>query len=232
LFSSGSNLIAQKHWTNMLGMDFVYIPSAKTTKDQEKNTNNQKGFWLATYETTQKIWNKVMGNNPSIQKGENQPVENISWDDIQKFIAKMNQLQKGVVYRLPSELEWEYASQISLPDLYESQILNSYAWNRLNSGKKHHEAGLLKPNRFGIYDTFGNVMEWCQDSYIPSGKELRLPNYGELRKWKIYKGGHFHSDILLCSTESQIAFWPSYKSLFLGFRLICERGIKDDAIEK
>lgn len=134
-----------------------------------------------------------MGKNPSRfeQCGPDCPVENISWNDAQEFIKKLN-TQSSKQYRLPTEAEWEYAARSGGKDekwagTNEEDTLSRYAWYGINSNKKTHKVGMKKPNSLGLYDMSGNVEEWCQDWYSesyydespkdnPSG-----PDNGELR---------------------------------------------------
>jgi formylglycine-generating enzyme required for sulfatase activity len=111
-----------------------------------------------------------MGSNPSHFKGNNLPVENVSWNDVQEFIRKLNQ-QTGKRYRLPTEAEWEYAarggSQGSSTKYAGSNSIGDVAWYDGNSGNKTQPVGQKRPNELGLYDMSGNVWEWCADWYGP-----------------------------------------------------------------
>jgi formylglycine-generating enzyme required for sulfatase activity len=124
-----------------------------------------KGFWMGKTEVTQGLWQAVMGSNPSYFKnGDSYPVEKISWDDCQAFITKLNQMVGGNAFRLPTEAEWEYACRAGTTgDRYGD--IDAIAWYSGNSGNTTHIVGQKQANAWGLYDTLGNVYEWCQDWY-------------------------------------------------------------------
>jgi len=128
-------------------------------------------FYMGKYEVTQGQWQAVMGNNPSYFKsGDNYPVEQVSWNDAQEFVRKLNQRSRGGKYRLPTEAEWEYAARSGgkreeWAGTSSESDLGDYAWYDKNSGGKTHPMGQKKPNGLGLYDMSGNVWEWVQDWY-------------------------------------------------------------------
>ena len=127
-----------------------------------------KGFWLGKHEITQAQWKSVMGNNPSKFRGENQPVEQVSWDDVQQFVRKLNQAEGEPRYRLPTEAEWEYACRAGTTSRWsfgdDERQLGDYAWySGNNSPNRTKEVGKKRPHPWGLYDMHGNVWEWCQD---------------------------------------------------------------------
>jgi formylglycine-generating enzyme required for sulfatase activity len=126
-------------------------------------------FSIGKYEVTRAEWQAVMGNNPSNFIGDRRPVVNVSWDDAQAFIRKLNR-QTGKRYRLPTEAEWEYAARSGgkkekWAGTSDPSQLDSYAWSKENSWLKVHVVGMKRPNGLGIYDMSGNVWEWVQDRY-------------------------------------------------------------------
>ena len=139
----------------------------KSEKNDEAENKIEMGhFWMGCNLLTQDIWEAVMGYNPSRFKGPRRPVENVSWDDCQEFIMKLNELTGGY-FRLPSEAEWEFAARGGAFSLGYFRSGNDSAgyvsWNSVNSGGMTHEVGRKSPNELGIYDMNGNVSEWCSD---------------------------------------------------------------------
>ncbi len=133
-------------------------------------------FYIGKYEVTQRQWTEIMGSNPSIFKGCNDcPVEQVSWNDVQVYINKLNQKLApadskqgtGKKYRLPTEAEWEYAARSGGKNERYSggNDPDSVAWHYNNTGGKTHPVGQKKPNGLGLYDMSGNVWEWVQDRY-------------------------------------------------------------------
>jgi formylglycine-generating enzyme required for sulfatase activity len=125
-------------------------------------------FAIGKYEVTQEQWFAVVGNNSSNNKGRTMPVENVSWDEVQQFIVKLN-YKTGQKYRLPSEAEWEYAARSGTTTEWsygsDESKLGNYAWYDRNSGGKTHAVGQKLPNAFGLFDMHGSVWEWTQDCW-------------------------------------------------------------------
>ena len=126
-------------------------------------------YFLGKYEVTQALWKAVMGNNPSFYKGDNLPMENVSWNDCKKFIEKLNSMT-GLHFRLPTEAEWRFAERGGKKSLgYQycgSNTLSDAAWFGDNSDSKTHDVGRKLPNELGIYDMMGNVCEYCEDTFV------------------------------------------------------------------
>ena len=204
-------------------------------------------FEMGKYEITQAQWEAVLSNNPSHFKGANLPVENISWDDAQAFIASLNELKDGYQYRLPTEAEWEYACRAG-GQAVPKENLEQIAWFGNNSGLKQldseaiwnsdrqnynkvliendcqsHRVGTKKPNAWGLFDMIGNVWEWCQDWYgedyylSSPDKDPTGPTTGTQR---INRGGSWYSQSERCQSTIRGKDNPDNKLFNLGFRLV------------
>ncbi|MDR1487384.1 MAG: formylglycine-generating enzyme family protein [Deltaproteobacteria bacterium] len=170
----------QREFVNSIGMEFVLIEagSFQMGSDPNKDRNAsydetqhkvtiRKPFYIGKFEVTQAQWEAVMGDNPSKFKGQNNPVERVSWGKVQDFIAKLNEMESTKGYRLPTEAEWEYAARAGTATIFsfgdDPAKLGDYAWHSGNSGSATHPVGEKKPNPWGLYDVHGNVYEWVSD---------------------------------------------------------------------
>ena len=184
-------------------------------------------FKIAKYEVTQKQWKEVMGNsnNPSKFKGDNLPVDNVSWDDVQNFITRLNEAT-GKKYRLPTEAEWEYAArggnQSKNYAFSGSDILKigDVAWYQNTSSGKTHAVGTKAPNELDIYDMSGNVAEWCNDWYAPYTADSQTNPVGPATgTYRVFRGGGW-GDTKDCRVASRSGDKPTYRSNDCGFRLV------------
>ncbi|WP_240773426.1 formylglycine-generating enzyme family protein [Pontibacter sp. SGAir0037] len=182
----------------------------------------EKAFYIGKFEVTQEQWLKVMGENPAFFQGEKvtgnaakHPVENITWQQTQAFIKKLNKLDKLHHYRLPSEFEWEYAARAGAED--------DIAWSEIGAtavlgGKTTLEAGQKKPNAWGLYDMLGNVWEWVQDYY--NEKIFADPVPPTSGKVHVLKGASFTGDVKNATYMTHAA-GPG-NGFDVGFRLVME----------
>ena len=182
-------------------------------------------FYIGKTEVTQKQWRDIMGNDPSYFKNcDNCPVEQVSWDDIQGFLQKLNQ-KTGKIYRLPTEAEWEYAARggnKSKRYTYSgSNNPSDVAWFTVNSRSKTHPAAQLQPNELGIYDMSGNVYEWCSDWYGNySSSALNNPQGSSTGAYRIIRGGSYNFTAYDCRSTNRYDLNPDDRYVTLGFRLV------------
>ncbi|MFN0112976.1 MAG: SUMF1/EgtB/PvdO family nonheme iron enzyme [Blastocatellia bacterium] len=183
-------------------------------------------FAIGKYQVTQAQWQAVMGGNPSRFKGDNLPVEKVSYEDIQGFLKKL-----GNGFRLPTEAEWEYAARAGSNAEYcfgdDEKLLGEYAWFNGNSGSKTHSVGEKKPNQFGLYDMHGNVWEWCSDWY-GSGYYAECQWQGVMTdpggpsagSGRVIRGGGWADDAVSCRSARRRDGAPVGRGGNLGFRLV------------
>ncbi len=183
-----------------------------------------KNYYIGKYEVTQALWQVVMGNNPSRFKGDDLPVERVSWKRCQDFISKLNSLT-GKRFRLPTEAEWEYAARggnKSRGYRYSgSNTLDDVAWYGDNSGSKTHAVGTKQPNELGIYDMSGNVSEWCQDwrgSY--SSSPQTNPTGAVSGSYRVDRGGSWLYSAWFSRSSSRGGRTSGGRDGDLGLRLV------------
>ena len=251
---SGHELVMEAKWTpkrftNALGMEFVLVPKGKSWlgggggKMGDKEVQIPNDFYLGKYVVTQEEWEKVMGNNPScFSRGgagkdavkdiadadlKRFPVEQVSWDDAQLFLGLLNDKDKeaGWVYRLPTEVEWEYACRggplanksESAADFYLDKPTTTFlqaAQANIEDGKglkRTCKVGSYKANRLGLYDMHGNVWEWCDDLFDPTDPKAA--------SHRVRRGGSWIYDAACCRAAFREAFPPSPRYNNLGLRV-------------
>ena len=181
-------------------------------------------YYMGKYEVTQALWKTVMGGNPSYFKGDDLPVEEVSWEDCQEFISKLNSMI-GRKFRLPTEAEWEYAARGGKKSRgYQyggSSNISDVAWYDGNSGSKTHPVGMKQANELGIYDMSGNVYEWCQDwkgSYVNSSQTN--PTGAVSGSYRVYRGGSWYYDARYCRSSYRNSGAPGCRLNRLGLRLV------------
>jgi formylglycine-generating enzyme required for sulfatase activity len=241
---NGNNLTASGETTNSIGMKFTLLPSGTFTMGEDgadgeapHQVTLTQPFELGVYEVTQEQYERVMGENPSNGgKGEQNPVENVSWDEAVKFCRELSALpaeqEAGYEYRLPTEAEWEYACRAGTTTSYSfgSTIaqLGDYAWFKENSDKTSHPVGQKKPNPWGLHDMHGNVFEWCQDWYgaYPAGSltDPTGPSSGSLR---VIRGGCWINVSGYCRSAHRNKITSSHRGGNLGFRVV-RRSVKGE----
>jgi formylglycine-generating enzyme required for sulfatase activity len=233
---------------NALGMEFVTIPAgqfqmgcSEGTKPNECGSDERprhavqitKPFEMGKTEVTQKQYQAIVGSDPSQYTGDNLPVEQVSFEDVQAFLTKLNAKNDGYLYRLPTEAEWEYAARAGTTD----QFAGAFVPNPLVRFAKADDAAVYnvdqttavaskKPNAWGIYDMRGNVAEWVQDWYDPMyygsspAADPKGPATGDAR---VVRGGSFHSYPWLTRVSIRTQFPEGYSLYDTGFRLVREK---------
>ena len=257
-----------KKITNSLGMEFVYIkpgtfmmgsPSSEPGRGSDERQHRvtlTNGWYMQTTEVTQGQWRAIMGSNPSYFKncGDDCPVEQVSWNDVQAFIRKLNGKEESNKYRLPSEGEWEYAARAGsttafanggISELkcgYDSN-LDAMSWYCGNSGVTYsgcydaskwggpkcagtHPVAKKQPNAWGLYDMHGNVWEWCQDRYGKTypSGSVTDPTGTSYSSLRVYRGGSWYHHARFCRSAFRRRSRPGSRSNRLGFRLVLSPG--------
>ncbi|MDR1779367.1 MAG: formylglycine-generating enzyme family protein, partial [Tannerella sp.] len=184
-------------------------------------------YFIGKYPVTQAQWKAVMGNNPSYFKGDNLPVENVSWNDVQEFIRKLNQ-QTGKNYRLPTEAEWEFAARggnQSRGYKYSgSNTAGNVAWYDDNSGDKTHPVGTKQANELGIYDMSGNVWERCADWYDSYSSAAQFNPTGPTSgSFHVFRGGSWYYNARLARVSYHNDYGDTDDRPYTrqGFRVAC-----------
>jgi formylglycine-generating enzyme required for sulfatase activity len=229
------------YWRDPItGIEFVYVPGGEYEQgcgswtsdclDSEKPTRRVRlsAFWLGKTEATQGQWKKVMGKNPSnFKKGDDYPVEQVSWNEVQEFVTRLNTRSPGVSFRLPSEAQWEYACRgggKALKHGTQTGDLNP-SLAKYGSQDGTVRVGTFAPNGLGLYDMAGNVREWTQDVYSDrtyssdSSDVSSDPINAGSGLYRMVRGGSWSSEPrhLRCSNRRSDA--PSNSGDYLGFRL-------------
>ena len=215
---------------NDVKLEMVLIPAGKfimgspesekgrrTTETQHEVTIT-KPYYMGKYEVTQEQWEAVMGFNPSQVKGAKLPVTDVSWEDCQEFIKKLNAKTKSE-YRLPTEAEWDYACRAGTTTAYS--FGNSLAKSDANFEPISTKAvGSYNPNAFGLYDMHGNVWEWCEDGHAeyPTGAvtDPKGPLTGNAL---VLRGGSFISHVSLSRSSYRSVYSPTNRFTDFGLRL-------------
>jgi formylglycine-generating enzyme required for sulfatase activity len=236
--------------TNWLGMNFIFVPSGTFWMGDRGNQTQMQishDFYMGDSPIKQGQWQAIMGRNPSYfsRSGEGAskvkgfsdadlthfPVEQVSWDDVQEFLQRLNEKEKksGFLYRLPTEAEWEYSCRGGVTsqqdcafDFYFAQPTNDLSSDQANfhgnyptsSARKSHylerttKVGSYKPNRLGIYDMHGNIWEWCEDHFEPGGST------------RVIRGGGWINDGSTCRASFRRNCLPGIRANFVGVRLV------------
>jgi formylglycine-generating enzyme required for sulfatase activity len=235
----------------ILEMKFVRVPKgtfwmSKDEKNAQRQVTIEHDFDMAANTVTQEQWQALMGNNPSWfsrrREGKDKvkdiadedlkrfPVENMKWEEVEAFLVKLNQRErgKGWHYRLPSEAEWEYACRGAATtkeecsfDFYFSKPTNELSLKQANflsddrgdktkvtKLERPQKVGSYTPNKLGLYDMHGNVWQWCSDLYEGSPLD------------RVVRGGSYANLARDCRAASRHWIAPAYRNDSVGFRLV------------
>ena len=191
-----------------------------------------RGFWLFDTPCTQALWVAVMGENPSHFQGAKRPVENVSWDDCQRFLQQLNDRLPGVNLNLPTEAQWEYACRagtqtatyagdLASSDDGRASGLDEIAWYKVNSEEQTHDVAEKQSNAWGLYDMLGNVWEWCRDGESRYKDEHATdPEHGagSPSADRVIRGGSWAASAQGVRAAYRIADHPGGRGRSLGFR--------------
>ena len=211
-------------------LDLALIPAGSFMMgDQQFGPVHQvtisKDYYLGKEPVTQSLWASLMGDNPSNLRGADKPVEQVSWDDCQKFISRLNSLEKEYEFRLPTEAEWEYACRAGSVDKFcfgdSVSQLGDYAWYNANSESQTQPVGKKKPNAWGLHDMHGNVWEWCQDWYGDySAEAVTDPQGISAGSLRVNRGGSWRYDPDFMRSALRNSNPPGFRCRCIGFRIL------------
>lgn len=224
---------SQKKVISEIAAQMVHIPGGDFTMGCKARDNNCQtdekpttlvslnNFMINRYEVTQRQFITILGSNPSYHLNCPEcPVEEVSWDDAQRFISKLNELT-GKSYRLPTEAEWEFAAAGGKDFVYAGgDVIKELAWYAENSSNETHPVGQNAPNSFGLYDMSGNVWEWCSDWYSPyQGTHVNNPQGPTTGSYRVIRGGSWNNSAKSCRVSTRFNNSQSNRFFNLGFRL-------------
>jgi formylglycine-generating enzyme required for sulfatase activity len=184
-------------------------------------------FYMGKYAVTQKQWGAVMGNNPSLFKGPDNPVDSVTWNDCQAFLRKLGEkVGGGRTFTLPSEAQWEYACRAGSTGKFcygdDEARLGEYAWFYGNTGNWTHPVGRKKPNAWGLYDMHGNIWQWCSDWYGSYGAAQQTDPVGAASgDTRVVRGGFGALLPVDCRSASRRNYPPGATHDCFGCRVVC-----------
>jgi formylglycine-generating enzyme required for sulfatase activity len=222
---------------NSIGMELKLIPAGTFLMGSANRDSNERPlhqvtisrpYYLGVTEVTNGQWQAVMGDVPSKWKNADLPVESVIWDDAVAFCKALSALpaerQAGRVYRLPTEAEWEYACRAGTSTEYsfgdDDLLLDYVAWHEGNSGNQTHPVGQKRPNAWGLYDMYGNVLEYCSDWFgdyaVGAVRDPAGPASGS---YEVFRGGSWGSAAGSCRSAYRSGLGASFRFSNFGFRL-------------
>jgi len=195
----------------------------RSNAESQRQVTLSKGFWMLETEVTQGMWMSVMGNNPSSNKGLNLPVTDVSWNDCQEYIKKLNELKVapvGYKFSLPTEAQWEYACRAGTTTAYHFGDTLTPQQANFGGRQQTRDVGSYPANAWGLKDMHGNVWEWCQDWYgdYPSGA-VTAPTGAERGSDRVFRGGSWGNSAQYCRSALRSFDAPAYRYDVIGLRL-------------
>ncbi len=221
--------IVKEYLHKKTGLEFVLIPGDTFIMGNDNGNDIEKpahqvtlsSYLISKTEVTQKVWNKIMGENPSFYKiGDQHPVECVLWNMAQEFCLKTK-------LKLPTEAQWEFAAKGGKNTLYcfgnDEKELSQYAWYNGKIEDGHKEVSLKKPNAYGLYDIHGNVAEWCADTFYVYTKQPQTnPFFHDTSLIHVFRGGSWQGDKETISCTYRSGFNPEDTAVDLGFRVVAD----------
>jgi len=226
--------------TNSIGVQVAYIPEGNFTmgspdseagripNETRREVTFEESYYIGVTEVTQQQWRKVMGSAPSVFKGDDLPVEHITWHEAVDFCERLSEIE-GKRYRLPTEAEWEYACRAGSTVAYNTGVgeaaLAEAGWFRKNGGNQTHPVGVKKPNAWGLYDMHGNVSEWCAkriegdpDTFTSESSHVNQ----EILAERDHRGGSWGINANDCRSASRHRNNGTFQYFDLGLRVLLE----------
>jgi formylglycine-generating enzyme required for sulfatase activity len=231
--------------TNQAGIEFVLIPPGSFMMGSTNGNADEKpvhrvtinqAFYMGKYEVTQAQWQSVMGTTIHQQRdkvagsyiivgeGDNYPMYFVSWEEATSLVQRLNAMNDGYSYRLPTEAEWEYACRAGTKGDYYADDVNNIGWSVENSSDQTHVVGGKQPNAFGLYDMSGNVSEWCGDIYhdnyhgAPTNGSAWVS--GREPQKRVIRGGGWFDRAVYLRSAARFKDSSDYREYGIGFRVV------------
>ena len=240
---------APENEENAVKMQFVRIPAGefmmgfptgesgrRDNDEQQHQVRITKSFYMSATEVTQQQYFQLMGHNPSVFKGADNPVEMVSWGGAIEFCRRLSE-KTGRDITLPTEAQWEYACRAGTDTRFsfgdDEQLLGMYCWYQANSNQENHPVAAKKPNAWGLYDMHGNVQEWCSDKF--DGRywgTLTIDPEGPSIPRVVRGGSHAYTGDL-CRSASRSGSLSNSRSGVIGFRVVfpCKAGKVEKTVD-
>ncbi len=222
----GKFLMGTKRLMSREGLSEEHLKLAGEFEEYPQHEVTIKSFSMGIHEITQKEWIFIMGSNPSENKGDDLPVENITWEEAKVFAHKLSEIT-GKNYRLPTEAEWEYAARAGSGSIFyfgdNPAGLADHAWFRDNADGKSHKTGTKKANPFGLYDMLGNVWERTEDCWHIDYEDAPVNGAAwdsEDCAFRVVRGGSLVNHAQFLRSAFRFRYAPGSRYEFVGVRIV------------